>query len=81
MNHNILLCDDEVFPPMHKRIEKTVLLPCMAPISSREAFIPVWESSCRLSVVTIASLLMGGCDLSHDHVEDDTKSTCVKFGG
>jgi len=24
---------------------------------------------------------MGGCDLSHDHVEDDTKSTCVKFGG
>ena len=67
--------------PMHERIEKTILLPCMAPISSREAFIPGWESGCRLSVVTIASLLMGWCGLSREHVEDDTKSTCVKFGG
>ena len=32
-------------PPMHEWVEKTVLLPCMAPISSGEAcIIPVWAS-------------------------------------
>ena len=60
---------------------ETVLLPCTAPISGREAFIPVWVSGCRLSAVTIASLLMGGCGLSHECVEDGCKSTCVEFGG
>jgi len=35
----------------------------------------------RLSAVTIASSLMGGCGLSHEHVEDGCKSTCVKLGG
>ena len=58
---------------MHKQVEKTVLSPCTAPISSREAFIPVWASSCQLSALTIANLLMGGCSLSHKW------STCVKF--
>jgi len=24
---------------------------------------------------------MGGCGLSHEHVEDGCKSTCVEFGG
>ena len=42
---------------------------------------PVWASVCRLSAVTIASLLMGGSGLSHDYVEDGGTSTCVKFGG
>ena len=68
-------------PPVHEQVEKTVLLPCMAPISNGEAFIPVWASGCRLSAVTIASSLMGGCGLSHERVEDGCKSTCVKFGG
>ena len=68
-------------PPMHKRVKKTVLVPCMAPIFGGEAFIPVWVSVCRLSAVTIASSLMGGCGLSHKHVEDGCKSTCVEFGG
>jgi len=67
-------------PPMHKRVEKTVLLPCTAPISNGKAFIPVWASSCRLSAVTIASSLIGGCGLSHERVEDGCKSTCVEFG-
>jgi len=31
--------------------------------------------------MTIASSLMGGCGLGHEHVEDGCKSTCVKFGG
>jgi len=66
---------------MHERVEKTVLLPYMVPISSREAFIPVWVSSFQLSAMTIASSLIGGCGLSHQHVEDGCKSTCVEFGG
>ena len=68
-------------PPMHERVEKTVLLPCTAPISSGETFIPVWASGCRLRAMTIARSSMGGCDLSHKHVEDGCKSTCVVFGG
>jgi len=60
---------------------KPVLLPCTAPISDGEAFIAVWASGCRLSAMTIASSLMGGCGLSHEHVEDGCKSTCVEFGG
>jgi len=67
--------------PMHKRVEKTVLLPCTAPISGGKAFIPVWASGFQLSAVTITSTLMGGCGLSHERVEDGCKSTCVKFGG
>jgi len=66
---------------MHKRVEKTVLLPCTAPISDGEAFIQVWLSGCWLSAVTIASLLMGGRGLSHERVEDGCKRTCVEFGG
>jgi len=67
---------------MHERVEIAVLSPCTAPISSRDAFITVWlVSSCWLSAVTIAILLMGGCGLSHERVEDGCKSTCVKFGG
>jgi len=66
---------------MHKRVEKTVLLPCTAPISDGEALIPVWASGCRLNAATIASSLMGGCGLSHEHAEDGYKSTCVEFGG
>jgi len=61
-------------------LSKTVLLPCTAPISDREAFIPVWASGFQLSAVTIASLLMGGCGLSHEHVEDGCKSSCMEFG-
>jgi len=68
-------------PPMHKWVEKTVLLPCMAPISDEEAFIPVWASGCQLSAVTVASSLMGGGGLSHKCVEDGSKSTWVEFGG
>jgi len=66
---------------MHKQVEKTVLLPCTVPISDGEAFIPAWASGCRLSAVTLASSLMGGCGLSHEHVEDGCKSTCVDFVG
>jgi len=75
------LCVGHCCPPMHERVEKPVLLPCTAPISGGEAFIPVWASGCRLSAVTIASTLMGGCGLSHERVEDGCKSTCVEFGG
>jgi len=64
---------------MHKQVEETVLLPCMVPISGGKAFIPVWVSGCRLSAVTIASMLIGGCGLSHECIEDGCKSTCVKF--
>jgi len=67
---------DHCCPPMHKRVEKTVLLLCMAPISSGEAFFPVWVSSCWLSAMTIASSLIGGCGLSHERVQDGCKSTC-----
>ena len=68
-------------PPMHKRVEITILLPRTVPISDGEAFIPVWASGCRLSTMFIASSLMGGCGLSHKRVEDGCKSTCVEFGG
>ena len=64
-----------------QHVEKTVLSPCMAPISSGEAFILVWVSSCQLSAMTIPSSLMVGCGLSHESVEDSCKSTCVEFGG
>ena len=66
-------------PPMNKRVEKTFLSHCMVPISTWEAFSPVQASGCWLSTVTIASSLMGGCGLSHEHVEYGCKSTCVKF--
>ena len=68
-------------PPMHEQVEKTVLSPCTVPISGGEAFIPVWASGCQLIAVTIASTLMSECGLSHKHVEDGCKSTCVEFGG
>jgi len=42
---------------------------CTVPISSKEAFILVWVSSCQLSAVTIAGSLMSGCSSSHKHVE------------
>jgi len=61
-------------------LRKTVLLPCTAPISDGEAFIPVWASGCRLSAVTIASSLMDGCGLSHERVEDGCKSTWWSLG-
>ena len=61
--------------------KKIVLSPCTAPISGGEAFIPVWASGCRLSAMTIAYLLMGGCSLSHKHVDYGCESTCVKFVG
>ena len=64
---------------MHKQVEKTVFSPCTVPISGGKAFIPVWMSGCWLSAMTIASLLMGGCGLSHEHVEDGCKNACVKF--
>ena len=35
---------------------------------------------CHLRDMTIASLLVGGCGLSHECVEDGCKSTRVKFG-
>jgi len=44
-------------------------------ISGGEAFFPVWASGCQLSAMTIANSLMGGCGLSHEHVEDGCKST------
>jgi len=61
-------------------VDKTVLSPCMAPISSGEAFFPVWASTCQLNAVTIASSLKGGCSLSHKRAKDGSKSTCVEFG-
>ena len=54
--------------------EKIVLSPCTAPISCGEAFILVWASGCRLSAMTIAYLLMGGCNLSQQHVDDGFKA-------
>ena len=35
-------CPTAVLAPMCKWVEKTVLLPCTAPISDGEAFILVW---------------------------------------
>ena len=58
-----------------KRVKKTVLSPCMVPISGRKALIPAWASGCQLSAIAIASTLMGGCGLSHECVEDGYKST------
>jgi len=52
-------------PPMHKWVEKTVLSPCTAPISSGEAFIPVWASGCQLSAVNIASSVMEQWHITH----------------
>jgi len=62
----------------------TAVLLCMNGLSAHfwwGNLFPVWASSCRLSAMAIASLLMGGCGLSHGHVEDRCKSNCVKFGG
>ena len=50
------------------------------PFPAGKSFFPVWVSGCWLSVVTIARSLMGGCGLSHEHVEDGYKSTCMKVG-
>jgi len=66
---------------MHKWVEKKVVLPYTVPISDGEVFIPVWTSGCWLSAVTIASSLIGGYGVSHKHVEDGCKSTCVECGG
>ena len=68
-------------PPMHEQIGKAVLSTCTVPISCREALFQVWASGCWPRAVTIASLLVGGCGLGHERVEDGCKSTCVKFGG
>ena len=65
---------------MHKRVEKTVLSPCMAPVYDGEVFIPVRASGWPLSTVTIASSLMGGFGLSHERVEDGCKNTCGVWG-
>jgi len=64
---------------MHKRVEKTVLLPCTAPISDgahfrRGSIHPtVGEPSIYPTLgeraVTIVNSLMGGCGLSHERVE------------
>jgi len=48
------LCAGHCCPPMHKQVEKTVLSPCTAPISSGEVFISVWASGCQLSAMNIA---------------------------
>ena len=69
----VLLCTN--------RLKKSSLLALHSAHFWGKAFIPVWVSSCWLSAMTIASLLMGGCGLSHKHVEDGCKSTCVEFGG
>jgi len=46
------------------------------------AFFPVCQMSCCWSrALIITSLLMGGCVLSHKHVEDGRMGTCVKFMG
>ena len=66
---------------MSSWVGKTVLSPCMAPTSGREGLFPVWVSGCQPRAMAIASSLMGGCSLGHEHVEDGCKSTCVKFGG
>jgi len=66
---------DHCSPPMHKWVEKTFLFPCMAPIFGREFFIPVGVNGCQLRTVTIASLLISGCGLSHKRVEDGYRST------
>ena len=55
------------------------LLTCLHSLIPR-AFIPVWASGCWLIAVTITSSLMGGFGLSQERVEDNRKSTCVKFG-
>ena len=67
-------------PPMYKRIEKAVLLPCTASISGGEAFIPVWASGCRLSAMTIASYLMDGCGLSHECVRMAVRALVWSLG-
>ena len=51
------------------------------PFPAGKLFFPVWTNSCRPRAVSIASLLMGECGLSHERVEDGCRSTCVKFGG
>ena len=51
------------------------------PFLAGKLFRPVWVSGCQLSAVTIASSLISGCGLSHEHSEDSCKSTCMRFGG
>jgi len=62
----------------------TAVLLCMIGLRKQSSYpawcpFPVWASVCRLSAMTIASLLMGGSGLSHGCVEDGCMSTCVKF--
>ena len=61
-------------------MNRAVLLPCMAPISDGEALSQsgqVWLlAECR----DYCQLVNGGCGLSHEHIEDGYKSTCVKLG-
>ena len=57
---------------IYKLTEKTVLSPCWTSIPESEAFFPVSMSGCPPRAMTIASLLMGGCGLSHECVEDGT---------
>ena len=37
-------------------------------------------SDCQPRAITIASSLVGGCDLSHERVKDGCEGTGVKFG-
>ena len=64
-----------VRPPIHEWVKKTVLSPCTAPISSGEAFFPVWVSGYWQSAMTTMGSLMGGCALSQKCVEDCCKSS------
>ena len=65
-------------PCYNRRVVRLfVLSPCTVPISGGEAFIPVWASGCQLSAMTVASLVMGGCGLSHKRVGDGCKSTSL----
>ena len=67
------------YPPMHKRVEKTVLSPARCPFPMGK---PLSHSG-RAGAGWVPWLLPahGGCGLSHERVEDGCKSTCAKFGG
>ena len=66
-------------PSMHERVEKSPLT--LHGIHFQLGSLnPSLGECCWLRAMTIASLLMGGCGLSHEHVEDGRKTMCVKFG-
>jgi len=59
--------------PCKKRLRKLSLHFAGPPFQTGKLFFPVCTSGCWPIAMTIASLLMNGCGLSHEHVKDGAK--------